>query len=103
MSNHTLRTPQQRGCEVCPNGCYPGLIMPGIPRVVTPAGPNAVARCLQCLGYWEVTPRGEIVNRRQGLDVDFAVLEEQRARLEGRPPEGAPPKQAPVDLHEEEL
>lgn len=61
-----VKSLQEQGVDVCPNGCSPPLIWKAVPK--PGKNLNAMARCLRCLSYWEVDAEGKIINRRKGED-----------------------------------
>ena len=84
----SIRQPKMKeGVSKCPNGCHPGLKLFGVPPPDKPG--NAVARCLQCLVYWEVTPAGKVIKLKQGLEASLvpeALLVPEGEILKLEPP-----------------
>ena len=46
----------------CVNSCE-GMVIQGVPSQSIPWNKNAWCRCIKCGAYWEVTSKGDIVNR----------------------------------------
>ena len=57
--------PREKGVKVCPSGCAPPMIMSAVPPLKSPM--NAIARCLRCGAYWEISPQGIVLNQSQWL------------------------------------
>mgnify|MGYP001583311395 CR=1 FL=1 len=67
--------PREKLVRRCPSGCDPPLIFHAIPHKGSSF--NSLARCLRCGTYWEVTPKGLIVNKKRWEDKPVLIEKEE--------------------------